>query len=127
MVADRPQVARGLREEAARLAAVAAELPSGITRTGTVWIAWGGDPDIDDGLGETDEPGYEASWQPDEEGDHDVYEDGPRFATLDDALDWAHRRTDSVLVRPAWDEGRYYWSGTGAAPAGYPPLEEPRT
>ena len=101
-------------------------------RTGTVWIAWSGE---DGGDGEGGEcaadpagegapgPGYVVAWVS-ERGDEDWCEDGPGFDDLRDALAWARARTDAVVVRPAWDEGTYYWAGHGHDPRALPPLDE---
>ena len=51
------------------------------------------------------------------------YEDGPAFTDLRDALAWARRRTDAVVVRPAWDENTHYWAGQGIDTRGLPPLD----
>ncbi len=41
-------------------------------------------------------------------------------------LAWARERTDSIVVRPARDEGTHYWAGRGHDPRGFPPLDESR-
>lgn len=91
-------------------------------RHGTVWVAWL-DLSDDPGIEATGTAGYEASWQPDGVGTR-PFEDA-WFASLDDALAWAHERTDSVVVRPSWDESRYFWAGTGDDARGLPPLVRP--
>jgi hypothetical protein len=109
------------RDEAGRLAAIAADLPSGIGRTGVVWIAWW-EPrawHVD-----VDPAHYGCHWEPSfDDQDEDRYEDGPEFDTLDEALTWARRRSGDIVVRPAWDRGSTYWAGDGPCPGGrFPPL-----
>jgi hypothetical protein len=96
--------------------------PARCGRTGTVWIAWSGDDRDDPDLEDPDEPGYSVSWQSDGQGDG-WYEDGPAFTDLRDAIVWARRRSDAVIVRPAWDENTYYWAGRGIDRRGLPPLD----
>jgi hypothetical protein len=74
------------------------------------WIAW------DDGR-TWDEKHGTGSYGALIEGD----EDGPPARTFDthrleDALAWARARTPWVMVRPSWDEDRYYWAGVGPPP-----------
>ena len=120
-----------VRDEARALAAGARDLPSLIGRRGRVFLVWY-EPPLRwraDPLDQT-ESGYECSWQPytddgDDSPDHDLYEDGPRFEALTDALEWAQRRTDWITVRPEWDPGVHYWAGRGPTMEGEPPLTPP--
>jgi hypothetical protein len=87
-VAEHANVPRHLREQAAHLAAVAADPVIAIGRVGTVWIAWCGEPDRPAASTPHRKLGvYAVSWQADG-GDPDLYEDGPDFTSLDEALDW---------------------------------------
>jgi hypothetical protein len=95
-------------------------------RTGTVWIAWSGDDRADPDVEDPDEPGYSVSRQSDgeDDGEDDGWcEDGPAFTDLRDAIAWARRRSDAVIVRPEWDENTYYWAGRGIDRRGLPPLD----
>jgi hypothetical protein len=67
--------------------------------------------------------GWEASWQPDGVGARPLEE--AWFETLDEALAWAASRTDSVVVRPWWDQSRYYWAGGAGDTRGLPRLGPP--
>jgi hypothetical protein len=116
-----------LRAEADRLAGIARDLPRGIGRAGTVWIVWVVPaPPSPAFIEDEQEPGfYYASWQPSEEGEHDLYEDGPNFPSLPEALAWACCRSDDIVVAPAWDPGEYYRAGTGSLWLDMPPLTQP--
>jgi hypothetical protein len=95
-----------------------------VGRHGTVWVAWL-DPTDDARRGEDDlgTAGWEASWQPDGVGTRPL--EDAWFETLDEALAWAGSRTDSVVVRPWWDQSRYYWAGVGQDTRGLPRLGPP--
>jgi len=115
------------RGEAARLAGIARDLPSGIGRAGIVWIAWL-EPTgrerahgLAHGLSR-----YATSWQPSDESDHDLYESGPDLASLAAALDWARQRSDRVVVRPEWDPGTHYSGGSVQLDGDFPPLSQPK-
>lgn len=41
------------------------------------------------------------------------------------ALEWARSGAGSVIVRPEWDEGTYYWAGEGPPSAAWPLLPAP--
>lgn len=48
-------------------------------------------------------------------------EDGPPAATFEshdlaETLAWARARTRWIMVRPSWDQGRYYWAGDSPPP-----------
>ena len=102
--------------EARRLALVGADLPSSLGRLGVVRIAWW----VDEGPPwEADWPtesGYGLSWDG-ESADPDLPESGPTMTGLAEALAWATRRSDAVIVRPARDPGTHYWAGAGAPPS----------
>ena len=121
-----------VRVEARALAAGARDLPSLIGRCGRVFVVWHEDvsPMAHWPTLEHTESGYLCSWQPytddgDNSPDHDLYEDGPQFERLPDALAWARRRTDWITVRPEWDPGTHYWAGLGPTMDGEPPLTPP--
>lgn len=125
-LADNLSLDHRLRAEAARLAGIAEDLPLGIGRCGTVWIVWIEPTARQRALSEEDPPSfYYTSWQPSEDGEHDLYEDGPNFPSLAEALTWASRRTENIVVRPAWDPGVYHRAGTGTLWDDMPPLIEP--
>jgi hypothetical protein len=116
-----------VRAEARVLAAGARDLPSLLGRCGRAFVVWFEDysPWRTDPP-ERRESGYECSWQPyTDEADNDLYEDGPRFTELADALAWARRRTDWITVRPKWDSGTHYWAGRGPTMDGEPALTFP--
>jgi hypothetical protein len=126
-LATHPELTTVERAEAARLAAVARDLPSGIGRAGTVWIAWFEPSKRARELGLPNQRGrYVTSWQPSDEGDHDLYETGPDFTSLTAALDWARQRSDRVVVRPEWDSGTHYSAGPAHADDEFPPLTQPQ-
>jgi hypothetical protein len=115
-VADDAGVDESTRVEARRLSRIGKDLPSAIAGNGTVWIAWAvdeGRPWVPDWptVGR-----YEVSWQGHGD-DRDLLEKGPDMASLDEALEWARRRSARVIVRPSWDAGVHYWAGQGAPPA----------
>ena len=125
-LADNPGLEQELCVEASRLLDIARDLPRGIGRGGTVWIVWVDRTARSHALSAEDEPSfYYASWQPSEDGENDLYEDGPNFSSLYEALAWASRRTDNIVVEPAWDPGVYYRAGTGTLWKDMPPLVEP--
>ena len=137
-IAAADHVAPQLREDAVHVITLPPSDPrvdpgSRDGRVGTVWIAWNSADDDaagDAGSGDAPEPGYWVSWQSNDPG-YNWCEDGPYFTSLRDALAWARERADAVVVRPAWDEGTYYWAGQGRPtgqghPTDLPPLDESR-
>ena len=110
-----------LRVEAARLLDVATDLPSAIGRTGRVWIAWWSARRPQDAAVHPSH--YLCYWEglADDSG---LLENGPNFDDLHDALSWARRRADNVIVRPSWDPDVHYWAGEGPPPDGLTPLSE---
>ncbi len=78
------------------------------------WVAWD-DGEIDgERIWET---GYDVSFQ----GDGSSVENH-RVTSLAEALALSHSRTSWVMVRPEWDQGRYYWAGDGPCPLDVPTL-----
>jgi hypothetical protein len=121
-VAAEPALDESLRLEAAHLLDVASDLPSAIGRTGRVWIAWWFARRPQDAA--THPPHYLCYWEglADDSG---LLENGPDFEHLHDALAWARRRADNIVVRPTWDPETHYWAGQGPPPDGLEPLAEP--
>lgn len=119
-----PDLPTQQRAQAASLAGVAADLAPAIGRLGTVWILWSEPSPRAHELGLADAARYVMSWQS-AAPDDDLYEDGPEFFALEEALAWADARTDSVIVRPAWDPATHYWAGKGKPLAGLLPLGRP--
>jgi len=121
-VAADPALDEQVRLEAARLLDVASDLPSAIGRTGRVWIAWWFARRPQDVA--ANPPHYLCYWEglADDSG---ALENGPNFDDLHDALTWARRRADNIVVRPSWDPEVHYWAGQGPPPDGLEPLGEP--
>jgi hypothetical protein len=121
-VAADPTLDDPLRFEAARLLDVANDLPSAIGHTGKVWIAWWSARRPQDAA--VHPPHYLCYWEglADDSG---LLENGPNFDDLHDALTWARRRSDNIVVRPSWDPDVHYWAGQGPPPDGLKPLSEP--
>lgn len=120
-VAADPVLDDPLRLEAARLLDVASDLPAAIGRTGRVWIAWWSARRPQDAA--VHPPHYLCYWEglADDSG---LLENGPNFDDLHDALTWARRRADNIIVRPSWDPDVHYWAGEGPPPDGLEPLDE---
>jgi hypothetical protein len=109
-IVDGPWAAPAERAEAARLMHVAADLTTAPAPCGEVWMVWS-EPSPHDLAPElADPPHYDCVWS-----DED-YCGSARFTTLDEALAWARRRSESIIVAPSWDPGVHYWAGAGAAP-----------
>jgi hypothetical protein len=72
-------------------------------RRGVVFIAWS---DL------SPEPGfYSGYWDGGPEG---FLEQMPETASIDDAVEWGHARSDRVKIRPSWDPDHYYEAGSVA-------------
>jgi hypothetical protein len=121
-VAAEPALDESLRVEAAHLLDVASDLPSAIGRAGRVWIAWWFARRPQDAV--THPPHYLCHWEGLAD-DGGLLENGPDLEDLHDALAWARRRSDDIVVRPSWDPGVHYWAGQGPPLDGLEPLGEP--
>src|SRR3954468_8482668 len=100
-VAADDRIGQELRAKARTLAVSARDLPSVIGRRGRVFVVWSENRSERDSSGPEGLAGeYSCSWQPfcetddDDPTDDALYEDGPEFEHLSDALTWARRRTD---------------------------------
>jgi hypothetical protein len=122
LVAADPLLDEPPRLEAARLLDVASVLPSAIGRTGRVWIAWWSARRPQDAA--VHPPHYLCYWEGLDD-DSGLLENGPNFDDLHDALTWARRRADNIVVRPSWDPDVHYWAVEGPVPDGLKPLGEP--
>jgi hypothetical protein len=121
-IATDPALDQPLRQEAAHLLDVAGDLPSAIGRMGRVWIAWWFARRPQDAA--THPAHYWCYWEGLDE-DSGLLENGMEFEKLQDALAWARRRADNIIVRPSWDPDVHYWAGQGSPPDGLKLLGEP--
>jgi hypothetical protein len=120
-IQDEQSLEISLREVAGSVAAAITDLPSRIGRGGTVFGTWML-PDSPESVG-----GYDVHWDAHEwtdlESPWGFVERSAIIGTLNDVLSWASRRSDQVIVRPAWDDSVHYWAGDpGSWPGNLPKL-----
>jgi len=110
--------------EAERLLRVANNLQKALGRCGTVYVAW-----ISSHRRRLDETGdYTCYWDQAPDGEPAFLEQGPQVSGLDIVREWAHARSDSVYVRPAWAPETAFWAGAPALrPNHIEPLRDPST